>query len=64
MFSKEGLGKKHLGSLGLWPYVDSDDFDLIWADKEWIRDELDKMHLSEGQKVNHFRNHYEVHSFD
>ncbi len=52
--------KETLGYIIYFCSFKRDDFDLIWADKEWIRDELDKMHLSEGQKVNHFRNHYEV----
>ena len=36
------------------------DWDIIWAEKEWIHEVLDKIHLQPHQKVNHFRNHYEV----
>lgn len=36
------------------------DWDLYWADKEWIHDVFDHIHLQPHQKVNHFRNHYEL----
>lgn len=32
----------------------------MWADKEWVRDVMDTLHLQEHQRVNHFRNHFEV----
>jgi tubulin polyglutamylase TTLL9 len=32
----------------------------MWADKEWMREFFDQMHLMDNQKVNHFRNHFEV----
>eukprot|EP01112_Ceratiomyxa_fruticulosa_P001410 TRINITY_DN1149_c0_g1_i1.p1 TRINITY_DN1149_c0_g1~~TRINITY_DN1149_c0_g1_i1.p1 ORF type:complete len:425 (-),score=82.62 TRINITY_DN1149_c0_g1_i1:116-1390(-) len=44
-----------------WKETDSDsDFDFIWADKEWIRECMDVVHLKEHQRVNHFRNFYEL----
>ncbi|CEM22877.1 unnamed protein product [Vitrella brassicaformis CCMP3155] len=36
------------------------DWDLHWCDKEWIHDEFDHIHLQPHQRVNHFRNHYEL----
>lgn len=37
-----------------------EEFDVIWTEKEWISDILDHCHLTNGQKLNHFRNYYEV----
>ena len=36
------------------------DCDIVWADKEWIRENFDHIHLEPNQKVNHFRNYFEV----
>ncbi|CAD7960178.1 unnamed protein product [Amoebophrya sp. A25] len=36
------------------------DWHIFWADKDWIHSELEKLHLEPHQKVNHFRNHYEI----
>ena len=36
------------------------DWDIYWAEKEWIHEVFDHTHLTNTQKVNHFRNHYEV----
>eukprot|EP00899_Mesostigma_viride_P003533 jgi/Mesvir1/13180/Mv06143-RA.1 len=36
------------------------DWDFFWADVGWIHEELDKQHLLEHQRLNHFRNHYEL----
>lgn len=44
-------------------YRESDselDWDIFWADKEWIHESFDHVHLQPNQKVNHFRNHYEL----
>ena len=45
-----------------WKETDKDDWDFIWADKDWIRMHLDEVrhHLAPHVKVNHFRNHYEL----
>eukprot|EP00921_Rhytidocystis_pertsovi_P015887 GHVQ01025153.1.p1 GENE.GHVQ01025153.1~~GHVQ01025153.1.p1 ORF type:complete len:416 (-),score=30.71 GHVQ01025153.1:429-1676(-) len=44
-----------------WKETDSEsDWDFYWCDKEWIHDEFDHIHLLPHQKVNHFRNHYEL----
>ena len=36
------------------------DWDFFWADKGWIHHEMDKMHLNDWQRVNHFPNHGEL----
>mmetsp|Transcript_95831 Transcript_95831/g.293072 ORF Transcript_95831/g.293072 Transcript_95831/m.293072 type:complete len:446 (-) Transcript_95831:9-1346(-) len=36
------------------------DWDVFWCDKEWIHEVFDHIHLQPHQKVNHFRNHYEL----
>lgn len=36
------------------------DWDLFWCDKEWIHEVFDHIHLQPHQRVNHFRNHYEL----
>ncbi|KAF0852603.1 tubulin tyrosine ligase [Andalucia godoyi] len=36
------------------------DWDVGWMDVGWMREQFDHIHLQEHQKVNHFRNHYEL----
>lgn len=36
------------------------EWDIIWADREWMREIFDSIHLQTYQKVNHFRNHNEL----
>lgn len=44
-----------------WKEVENDaECDLNWMDRDWIRERFDKIHLEPYQKVNHFRNHYEL----
>jgi len=44
-----------------WKETDSDtDWDINWADVGWIRDYFDHIHLDDHQRINHFRNHYEL----
>ena len=44
-----------------WKETDDEtQWDLFWAEKDWIHEVMDQIHLSNTQKVNHFRNHYEV----
>ncbi|CAD8060978.1 unnamed protein product [Paramecium sonneborni] len=43
-----------------WKEVEGDDWDLMWAEKEWIHEVMDHTHLQPNQKINHFRNHYEL----
>ena len=40
--------------------ADVSEWDFIWSDTSWIRETLDHVHLAEHQRVNHFRNHYEL----
>lgn len=44
-----------------WKETDSElEWDIIWAERDWMREVFDHVHLAPKQKVNHFRNHYEV----
>lgn len=44
-----------------WKETDSEtDWDFHWADVGWIREVLDHVRLEEHQRVNHYRNHYEL----
>eukprot|EP00667_Euglena_gracilis_P013278 EG_transcript_13686 len=36
------------------------DWDFHWADKQWMCEVFDHIHLNERQRVNHFRNYYEL----
>ena len=36
------------------------DWDFHWADVHWVHEVFDQVHLSDHQKINHFRNHYEL----
>ncbi|PRP74105.1 hypothetical protein PROFUN_05313 [Planoprotostelium fungivorum] len=50
-----------LKSRGMKECTEGDtEWDLMWADKEWMRDVFDQHHLAEHQRVNHFRNHFEL----
>lgn len=43
-----------------WKQVDSDDWDIYWAKKEWILEQMDHAHLNPNQRVSHFRNFFEL----
>eukprot|EP00026_Physarum_polycephalum_P009361 Phypoly_transcript_09482.p1 GENE.Phypoly_transcript_09482~~Phypoly_transcript_09482.p1 ORF type:complete len:397 (+),score=44.91 Phypoly_transcript_09482:157-1347(+) len=44
-----------------WKETDSDtDWDFNWADKEWIREVYDAVHFKDHQRLNHYRNFYEI----
>lgn len=44
-----------------WKETDSEtEWDIFWVGKDWIRAVYDKVHLDVGQRVNHFRNYYEI----
>mmetsp|Transcript_9993 Transcript_9993/g.18181 ORF Transcript_9993/g.18181 Transcript_9993/m.18181 type:complete len:442 (-) Transcript_9993:47-1372(-) len=44
-----------------WKEVeDESQADINWMDREYMRERFDKVHLDSYQKVNHFRNHYEL----
>ena len=36
------------------------DWDIYWCEKDWIHDVFDKVHLGSNQRVNHFRNHFQL----
>jgi len=36
------------------------EWDVYWADIHWIHENFDHVYLNDHQKINHFRNHYEV----
>eukprot|EP00842_Homolaphlyctis_polyrhiza_P003895 jgi/Hompol1/4506/HPOL_003660-RA len=44
-----------------WKETDSDlDWDFFWADVHWVHETFDHVYLHEYQRINHFRNHYEL----
>ncbi|KAI8620013.1 tubulin-tyrosine ligase family-domain-containing protein [Chytriomyces sp. MP71] len=44
-----------------WKETESEaDWDFHWADVHWVHEMFDHMYLAEGQRINHFRNHYEL----
>lgn len=36
------------------------EWDMHWADREWVYEVFDNVHLDHWQRVNHFRNGREV----
>ncbi|OUM69028.1 hypothetical protein PIROE2DRAFT_3082 [Piromyces sp. E2] len=36
------------------------EWDVYWADIHWIHENFDHVYLHDHQKINHFRNHYEL----
>ena len=53
-------GDKASGNFGWTESHSETDWDIFWTNKEWIRMIYDKIHLDHTQKVNHFRNFYEL----
>ena len=44
-----------------WKETDSDtDWDFHWAEREWVYEVFDTMHLEPHQRLNHFRNGREL----
>ncbi|KAJ3324857.1 putative tubulin polyglutamylase ttll9, partial [Gonapodya sp. JEL0774] len=44
-----------------WEEVsENEDWDFFWADVHWVHDQYDHTHLRDYQRINHFRNHYEL----
>ena len=62
MLLKEEDGKKATGihCSNSDVLTTSDEWDIMWGDKEWMKEVFDTLHLGENQRVNHFRNHFEV----
>jgi len=38
----------------------SDEWDILWVERDAIYEILNHTHLQQNQKVNHFRNHFEL----
>ena len=43
-----------------WRETEGDEWDIHWAERDWINEYFDTMHLNAWQKVNHFRNSREL----
>jgi tubulin polyglutamylase TTLL9 len=43
-----------------WQEVEGDDWDFVWADREWVYAAFDKLHLEHWQRLNHYRNGREL----
>eukprot|EP01029_Cantina_marsupialis_P003429 TRINITY_DN132828_c1_g1_i1.p1 TRINITY_DN132828_c1_g1~~TRINITY_DN132828_c1_g1_i1.p1 ORF type:complete len:493 (+),score=118.90 TRINITY_DN132828_c1_g1_i1:101-1579(+) len=43
-----------------WKETESDDWNIIWADRDWIRQQFDSMHFNPRQRINHYRNSHEL----
>eukprot|EP01041_Mallomonas_annulata_P008581 gene8581-17702_t len=44
-----------------WRHVESEtEWDFVWADRDWVYNAFDKMHLENWQRLNHFRNGREL----
>lgn len=44
-----------------WQEADDDlDWTFFWADTHWVHEIYDTVYLKENQRINHFRNHYEL----
>ncbi|KAJ3216280.1 putative tubulin polyglutamylase ttll9 [Dinochytrium kinnereticum] len=44
-----------------WKETDGElDWDFFWADVHWVHETFDHIYLQEHQRINHFRNHYEL----
>eukprot|EP00518_Triparma_eleuthera_P019630 CAMPEP_0197548572 /NCGR_PEP_ID=MMETSP1320-20131121/2665_1 /TAXON_ID=91990 /ORGANISM="Bolidomonas sp., Strain RCC2347" /LENGTH=444 /DNA_ID=CAMNT_0043108609 /DNA_START=118 /DNA_END=1448 /DNA_ORIENTATION=- len=43
-----------------WKETEGDDWDLHWTEREWMSEVFDTIHLSPGQRVNHYRNQREL----
>ncbi len=43
-----------------WKETEGEDWDIVWAERDVIYDIMNKVHLQANQRVNHYRNHYEL----
>lgn len=44
-----------------WKETDHEtEWDFFWADVHWIHEAFDKTFFTDSQRINHFRNHYEL----
>ena len=54
-------GKRSKGTAPILRYnVCREDWDLLWVERDCIYEILNHFHLQTHQKVNHYRNHYEL----
>ncbi len=49
-----------LASRGWREVEERDDWDFVWADREWVYAAFDKLHLEHWQRLNHYRNGREL----
>lgn len=49
-----------LASRGWKEVGEDEEWDFVWADREWIYSTFDKMHLENWQRLNHYRNGREL----
>lgn len=47
-------------AVNLINFQNSDDWDIVWAERDVIYDIMNKTHLQPNQRVNHYRNHFEL----
>lgn len=47
-------------AVSLINFQNSDDWDIVWAERDVIYDIMNKTHLQPNQRVNHYRNHFEL----
>ena len=59
MLSNERATKKLKGKLRPIESF-SDEWDILWVERDAIYEILNHTHLQQNQKVNHFRNHFEL----
>jgi len=41
-------------------YMDGAEWDIAFTDRNWVRENFDHMRLEDHQRINHFRNNYEL----
>jgi hypothetical protein len=47
-------------SLSLSLGISETEWDIFWSGRDWIRGVYDRVHLDPHQRVNHFRNFFEL----
>ena len=54
------ISARNSPSLCRTPRCSDLEWDMHWADREWVYEVFDNIHLDHWQRVNHFRNGREV----
>ena len=49
-----------LANRGWKEVTEEDNWDFVWADRDWVYAVFDKVHLENWQRLNHFRNGKEL----